>query len=286
MGRPKVGKSAKGRNKSRIKRLPWYLWLAIAGGIAAVIIAVNINSEGDNPASPGEFKAAIVDQLYNLESNQDFINQVTEELEGYGFTVDIYRGHEVDVDFYSKLPSHGYKLILFRAHSGLLSRGEGSEYEQTETTFLFTDEPYTSGRHILDQLRDRLLMARMTDDYPVVFAVNSGFIEESTRGNFEDTVIVMMGCSSIDRFDMAEAFVAKGASVYIGWNASVALNYVDSATIKLIGNLCRDITIKQALSKTMDRVGEDPVFESHLRYYPQEAGDKTMTELAMRQPEG
>ena len=60
-------------------------------------------------------KAAIADQLYVLQPKQDFIQQTTQEFEVYGFGVDLHSG----------LPGHGYKVIVFRAHSGLLgSEGE------------------------------------------------------------------------------------------------------------------------------------------------------------------
>jgi len=44
----------------------------------------------------------------------------------------------------------------------------------------------------------------------------------------------MMGCATAYQKDMAKAFVDKGASVYIGWSASVCLDYVDEATINLV----------------------------------------------------
>jgi len=53
---------------------------------------------------------AIVDQLYVLQPKQDFIQQATQELEDYGFGVDLHSG----------LPGHGYEVIVFRVHSGLL----------------------------------------------------------------------------------------------------------------------------------------------------------------------
>ena len=67
-----------------------------------------------------EPRAAIVDQLGTLFPNQAFIEQTTRELEEYGFKVDVYPGDSVTVDLYRELPALGYKLIVFRIHSGLL----------------------------------------------------------------------------------------------------------------------------------------------------------------------
>ncbi len=72
------------------------------------------------PNSEVESKAAIIDQLYDLQPNPAFIEQTTQYLQDYGFEVDLYQGDAVTVDFYRKLPTYGYKLIIFRVHSGLL----------------------------------------------------------------------------------------------------------------------------------------------------------------------
>ena len=119
----------------------------------------------------------------------------------------------------------------------------------------------------------------MTEDYPTVFAVNSSFIQESMEESFQNTVIIMMGCSTAYKADMADAFIRRGASVYVGWSASVGLDYVDGATLSLINNLCRDMTVKQAVTETMAQVGHDPDYQAVLKYYPREAGNRTITEL-------
>jgi len=85
-------------------------------------------------------KAAIIDQLYLLEPNSSFISEAAGLLESYGFAVDLWQGSEITVDFYRKLPSMGYKLIIFRVHSGLLVNIQGGAAKAIETTYLFTFE--------------------------------------------------------------------------------------------------------------------------------------------------
>lgn len=116
-----------------------------------------------NNAEPG-LKAAIVDQLYVLEPNQDFIDQAKAYLEASGFEVDIYQGEEVSVNFYRQLPKHQYKLIIFRAHSGLMQRQEDSQVMVKEETYLFTGEAYSKTKYVREQLTDQMLPARMTED--------------------------------------------------------------------------------------------------------------------------
>ncbi len=262
--------------------MPWFVWLVIALGIAGIVIGVRMYPLGKPAGSTqsGELKAAIIDQLYTLQPNQGFIQQATQELEDYGFKVDVYRGEGVTVDLYRKLPTYGYKLIIFRAHSGILGLEEGPNVEETETTYLFTGETYTTTKRVFEQLFDQILPAQMTEDYPKVFAVNSRFILKSLEGEFQHTIIIMMGCSTAYKSDMAQAFVQKGASVYLGWSATVGLDYVDKATLSLISNLCaKDMPVEEALAQMVTEVGLDPDYHAHPKYYPAEAGDKTIARL-------
>lgn len=233
-----------------------------------------------SPNSSVEAKAAIVDQLYSLEPNQAFIDQMTQVLEAGGFKVDVYQGEQVSVKFYRELPRYGYKLIIFRTHSGILQEEQDSQVVMMQTTYLFTDEGYNETKYVLEQLTDQMVWAKMTEDYPIVFAINSKFVTESMDGKFDNTAIIMMGCSTTYQSDMAIAFVVKGASTYIGWDASVSLDYVDGATINLIQRLLLDnLTVEEAVAATIDEKGRDPFFDAILKYYPSGSGNQTIKEL-------
>jgi hypothetical protein len=105
------------------------------------------------------------------------------------------------------------------------------------------------------------------------------------EGRFDDTIIIIMGCSGIalPDMDMARAFIDKGASAYLAWDRSVGLNYVDDATPYLIKQLCSEkLTIRQAVDSTMDVIGADPEYGAELEYYYDPGshnGDKTLEEL-------
>ena len=235
----------------------------------------------EEPTVEAGVKAAIVDQLYVLEPNQDFIDQAKAHLEAYGFEkVDVYQGEEVSVRFYRELPKHRYKLIIFRTHSGLMQRQEDSQAVVKEETYLFTGETYSKTKYVREQLTDQMLPAKMVEDYPSVFAVNAKFLLASMSGRFEDTVVIMMGCGTTYLSDMAGAFVIKGASSYIGWDSGVALGYVDEATVVLLQNLfVEELTVAEAVAGTMAQEGADPSTGAKLRYYPKESGDQTIKEL-------
>ena len=278
MNRGKTKKQSKG--KSPRGGLPWFAWLVIALGIAGIVIFVRLYPMGQPaPSNGGQLKAVIVDQLSSVQENDVFVTSVTEELEDYGFQVDLCQGDNVTVDFYRELATHGYKLIIFRAHSGLLAENEVTQ----DRTVLFTNEEYNQLDHYAEQLNDRLVMARVGEGYPMVFGIPPKFIVESVEGSFDDTVVIMMGCSGLFVRDLAQAFVDKGASIYVGWNGSVELYYVDKATPHLVQQLCSgNLTIKEAVDDTMEVMGPDPEHGSGLKYYPTHSsnvGDRTLQEL-------
>ncbi len=221
-------------------------------------------------------KAAIIDQLYTLLPNEAFINEVTQQLGSYGFGVEVYQGDEVTVKFYRKLPSYGYKLILFRVHSGILIK----EGKFAQGTWLFTSEPHSLIKYTDERLTDKILKARTAKHQPWVFAIGSDFITSSMEGQFDGTVIIMMGCHSLSIDDLAKAFIKKGSSAYVGWNENLDLDYVDNATIRLVEDLClNDTTIKQAADKVMSDMGAGPLYGARLKYYPFESASLTLRQI-------
>jgi len=277
------------RGKPPMRGFPCFAWLLILFAIAGVVACVpvhptspppsdNVTIHPTSPPPPDNLmkpKAAIVDQLYNLQPNEPFITEVTRELEDYGLEVDLYQGDEVTVDFYRQLPSYGHKLIVFRAHSGLLA-----EEEVIRKTLLFTNEPYSRVKHVAEQVDDRLAMARVDEHHPLVFGIAPKFISQSMEEEFDNTVIIMMGCSCIYLMDLATAFIDKGASVYLAWDGTVDLDYVDRATVYLMGQLCaEEATINEAVKSTRNVIGPDPKYNAGLKYYPPENGDNTVREL-------
>ena len=227
-----------------------------------------------------QYKAAIVDQLHLLEPNQTLIEKTVGMLESYGFKVDVWQGKEITVDFFQDLPKYGYKVIVFRVHSGLLLALMQSQIVPSETTYLLTGETYTTAKYVSEQLNERVSNAMMSEEYPLVFAVNSEFIRNESEGSFDNTVIVMMGCESLYLDDIADAFIQKGASAYLGFSGIVSLNYADNATLKLTSNLLTDnVTLEQGVAGAMAELGYDPYYGGYLKYYPTESGSRTIKEL-------
>lgn len=229
-------------------------------------------------------KALIVDQLSVTNANPAFITAATHILESYGFTVDIQSGANITVDFYNKLPSMGYRFILLRVHSGTLVSEEGNKVTKSDTTYLFTNENYSTTKYVGDQLADRVSNALMEDNSPLVFAVNSEYIKRAA-GTFNRTFILAMGCESYKYDDLAIAFVEKGAAAYIGWSDIVTLNHVDDVTLDLLNNLfIANMTLSRGISATTNHMGKDPYYDSYMKYYPSFSGNNTVAEI-IKQPQ-
>ncbi len=212
LAKVRVKKQSKGKPATRR-----FLWLGviIALFLAAFASIFVVNSQQMPSPIPEGARAAIVDQLYASYPNEEFTTKVTEELEDYGFEVDVYQGDAVTVDLYRNLP--GYSLVVFRAHSGLIGpnpRGLKSPIG----TYLFTNEPYVAMKHLKEQLNHEVNPAKVAEGYPSVFAIGPKFVTNGMKGNFDDAVVIIGGCSALYNDDLAQAFVNRGVSAYLAWD--------------------------------------------------------------------
>lgn len=219
---------------------------------------LNINQEFS-------FKAAIVDHLILSEPNKTLIQTSIALLEKAGFTVDYYKGEEVTVEFYRNLPTHGYGLIVLRVHSAATP----------PPLCLFTSELHSKTKYVYEQLTDQVVIVSIYKEIgPFYFGIAPKFVKESMKGNFQNTIILMMGCDGLKYDEMAKAFVEKGANVYISWDGGVSIAHTDKATTHLLQQLtAKKQTVKKAVTETMEEVGPDPLYKSVLLYYPIEAGN-------------
>ena len=264
-------------SKRRNKRL---LWLSGALAFFSLIIigVVWLSSSSVHATEQLTPKAAIIDQLSLNYPNQLMTQEITQRFEDYGFQVDIYQGNDVTVNLYRNLAQNGYKLIIIRSHSGAMCYD--TNVNRSIGTYLFTTESYSTLKYPKEQLNDEIVMARVESGQPNYFAIGPKFITDSMKGKFNNTVVIIDGCSGLYSQDLASAFIAKGATAYLAWNASVRLDYVDGATLNLIKNLCSDnATVAKAVNHTMIEDGSDPESNATLKYYPNEIGSLSVREL-------
>jgi hypothetical protein len=211
------------------------------------------------------YRAAIVDHLSLHQPNPNFNQTASAILEEAGFTVDYYPGEEVTVNFFRDLPKHDYGLLILRVHSGI-------GVVETDWVCLFTSEPYTRTKYVDEQLAGRIMAACFQNppEPPYFFGINPDFIRLSTKGNFQNTIVIMMGCDGLRYPTLAEAFIKKGAKAYISWDKAVSASHTDEATIHLLRQLVIEKqTIEKAVSETNKEIGPDPLDKSILKYYPE-----------------
>jgi hypothetical protein len=220
-------------------------------------------------------KAAIVDQIALTNPDPEFTDQALAYLEEAGFSVDVYKGEEITVEFYRTLPTKGYKLILIRTHSTNIL----NENIPGGPVFLFTSELYEKGKYVKEQLANHIGRAKVLydDNAPLYFAIVSGFVRQDMTGRFDNTLIILGGCQSLGTPDLAQAFIDRGAAAVVGWNKWVDLSHNDKAILHLLRGLTTEkLTLEQAVRKTMNEIGPDPAYGSTLTYLTQEGGSFTL----------
>jgi len=283
--RARSGRKKIGKRRSR-KRLAYGV-VVIAFILAFFLVYSSLHS-----SLP---KVAIVDHLSSIpgQSNPAFVDACKNILDEGGLTWVYYKGEEVTVNFYRNLPSYGTSLIILRVHSAIMKTEEGF----VSILGLFTSERYSdaAARKYPEDVEDgRLVEAFFSEEERAqgisYFGIVPKFVEESMKGEFKDTIIIMMGCEGLGYIntltearmnytDMAEAFVKKGAKVYISWDGPISINHTDQATVQLLQSLIlTKRTIKQAVAETMQTVGKD-AYNSTLQYYPKTAENYALPNL-------
>ena len=280
------GHRPKGPDKSR--KYPLKKILAY-GAIAVVVLGVGlyfvidylIQDAYPDCSQSTVLGAAIVDQLSASQANQTFVDETTALLQQAGFdVVDYFDGESVTVNFYRDLPMHCYSLILLRVHS--------ASFNPEQPVFdLFTSESYSTSKYVAEQIDDRVRACAFdTEDNPYVpgkskvfFGITHKFVSSSMKGEFYNTMIIMMGCEGMKYDDMAQAFIDRGAAVYIAWDKLVTAPHTDRAAIALLGHfLQQEQTVGDAVAGTMAEIGTDK-YGGTLWYYPADTANYTLHDI-------
>jgi len=236
------------------------------------------NSPNPSPFDQLSNKVAIVDHLGFREEtkNETFKISSTKMLETSGFDVTYYPGEDINIDFYRNLISRNYGMIIFRVHSAIILGLGNNESLGFFTSQLENESWYEpTSRYYNDFVNSRIVRGLFPEDPTTYyFAIAPGFIKK--YGNFQNTIIIIMGCDGLKYNVMAEAFIKTRAKVCIGWNGLVGASHTDHATTRLLQQLTQGNTVKEAVNKAMNEVGPDQEYESVLKYYPEESGSCTI----------
>jgi hypothetical protein len=216
------------------------------------------NNDGNGTSNSTLLKAALVDALYSDFPNDYFTSELNHTLQAAGYSVDVFQGTNVTVDFLKDLPT-GYKLIVLRLHSAPSDSGD---------LYFFTAEPYSVGAHTQEQQSRLVKAAYAREDSQSVFAVNWAFIRVFMEKELNGTLVVAMGCDGTLDEGVIREFKNQGAVGYVGWTGPVSLSHSDTAVLHFVKDLYeRDMSFEQAVEDTNRVVGADPTWGARLECY-------------------
>ncbi|WP_455368610.1 hypothetical protein [[Eubacterium] cellulosolvens] len=240
--------------------------------IGVIVFAVQSwLSSSQPPQIQSADKAALIDQLSIAYPNPSFTEEFIRMTEAVGLTPEIFKGSEVTLDLYKRLPSMGYRLIVFRVHQSTPAEVL-LPYDHPVTgypVYLFTGEPYNEHKYVVEQLSDLVVPAREINGSNVYFSIGPEFVQ-SMNGEFQNTVIVLAGCSGLYSAELADSFIIKGASIVLGWQRFVQMDYTDKAIDRLLrAILLEKTTFYRSVLVMTSEIGLDPTYKTNLLIYPE-----------------
>ena len=209
------------------------------------------------------FKAALVDEVSTTNPDPYLVANVTNTLTRIGYTVDYYGPTDVTIDLFKNLPSRGYGIIILRNHSTGLTG---------DVIALVTSEPFDFGKYVREQQAGLVVEARLGSSNTTYFGISPTFVREAMQGTFPNTVLVVTGCAGLANSEMAQAFVARGAEVYVSWDQIVLANQSDGGAILLIQSMTTGHRVDDAVTSATENAPSSPLYSSQLRYYPLDKG--------------
>jgi hypothetical protein len=245
------------------------LILVLTGTLLMLIRNPAYYSHSDGPRP---FRAALVDEVSATIADPYFLQNVTDTLRSVGYTVDYYGPRAVTVDLFKTLPSKGYGIVILREHSTGLTGG---------VIALVTSEVFDPSKYVSEQEAGLVLEATIGSNSTAYFAITPTFIREATQGIFPNTIIVATGCAGLADSEMAQAFISRGAKVYISWDQVVFANQSDGGAILLIRSMTSGYRVDQAVVTATENSPLSSEYPSQLRYYPLDKGGVV---LSLRPP--
>jgi len=227
--------------------------------ILCLIVAGFIYSQSQStPKTEPTFKAGIIDHLSETHPNEQFVETCTTMLRKSGYEVSYHKYDEINVDFFRRLPSMGYKIIILRVHSALGKEGP-------PVAFFTSEGPFNKTKYEDEWYTGQIANTTFTNDEATYFGITPEFIANTTANSYDDCIIIGMGCDTLTGIYMSTTFILKGATLYTGFNGPVSAEHTDETTICLLRHLLVfKEKLKEAVSKTMEEVGPDPDFGSYL----------------------
>jgi hypothetical protein len=239
---------------NRYRAFTIILVLILAGSVSSLIWSQTFYAPAERTRP---LRAALIDELAITNPDPYLVSNITSTLTKAGYTVDYHGPKDITVEFFNSLPLQDYGIVILRDHSTSLTG---------DVIALVTSEPFDPGKYVNEQQAGMLI--RVSLDNSDYFGVTPTFVRESMHGIFPNTILVVMGCAGLANSEMAQAFVARGAEVYVSWNDVVLANRSDGGTILLVQSLTAGHRLDDALAWATENAPATPPLSSQLEYFP------------------
>jgi hypothetical protein len=158
--------------------------------------------------------------------------------------VSYFNSTSVTVPFYRELVEGDYGIIIFRAHSAMRVNATIVDLFTSE---IYRENGYPEYSGLLSKAEYLVPLGQEKGQF--YFAITPDFVERF--GRFPKSIVIAMGCSSLNVSGMAEAFINRGAKAYVGWTNIVLPNDTDHETAKFLNMfLGKNYTLASSISAT------------------------------------
>ena len=209
------------------------------------------------------FKVALIDEVAATNPDPYLVSNVTSALTRVGYSVDYYGPKNVTINLFRTLPSRDYGIVILRDHSTAVTG---------DVIALVTSEPFDAGKYVNEQLTGQMIHVTVGLNNTDYFGITPTFVRESMQGTFPNTVLVVLGCAGLANSEMAQAFVARGAQVYISWNQIVLANQSDGGIILLVQSMTSGHSVDEAVTWATANAPSSSLYSNRLEYYPLDQG--------------
>jgi len=253
---------------ARRRRLAAILFIAVLTVPAATLL---LRREGGEPRRRS---AIVIDSLYEWIPNDSLLNYLRDALTEAGYNVTVVKGGEATVDAYRNLTS--YDLVILRSHGAYFKPGDvlGGSALVDYAPLVFTGERFSeclplSCRYYFERLSDEVVGGEFQYEGggARVFALTPIFFR-NLKGEFrEGAVVVLSSCYGLSGSLLADAFLSKGAAIFISWDWKVSAGTMDEALRMLV-----ELVVKggkswaEAATTVSSEVGADPLGGGRLSF--------------------
>jgi len=197
------------------------------------------------PAAP-EFNvtsALVYDSLSAEYPNDTLIDAIVSTLEAAGVNVTVVRGYNASLDWL--VAAGRYDLVIIRAHGAYNGDPDSG---RPLGTYIYTGLPEALayavyGEYLVEGLEKGYFAFGVVpvpgvplDELTRYLTVSPLFIREEVAA-MKGAIIVFSGCYGLTDERLAQAFLARGAVAFIGWDGNVTLSHSDAALEALVEEL-------------------------------------------------